>query len=116
MRPKNMMMESLNENGVPKGKCLCEKCAECALYRLWNVQIKPGENRIERKCSLESIFFILPGIIGSIDGCQAATNETRNQTLEFGRAAVQAINGMAVSIPEFETLLCRKMLEMIKDA
>jgi len=43
------------------------------------------------KCSLQVLCEEIPNLRGSIDGCQTASNETRNVVIDFGDAAVKAI-------------------------
>ena len=56
-----------------------------------------GESKTEFKCDIRIIAETLPRLIGSVDGCQKATNETRNRVLEYAEAATEAIG----TIPRF---------------
>jgi len=84
----------------PKKKCIARKCDECNFYQSWDVgEYKDGKptgiRKMITKCSLQVLFEEIPGIKGSIDGCQQAANETRNNVKDFGEKSVKAL--MSVS-------------------
>lgn len=87
-------------------KCICKKCEDCNFYLYWDMaEIKNGmptgltERR--QKCGFFALFETIPELRGSIDGCQAAVNETRNRVMEYGQASVSAIQKMALAAPDF---------------
>jgi len=67
-----------------KKKCICKDCNNCHHYRDWDVTDQNGLRTIEKGCSIDVLSDTLPKLIGSIDGCQRASNETRNDVLKFG--------------------------------
>jgi hypothetical protein len=96
-----MLVERLSENGKPNGKCFAKKCSECVHFRLWSVKHKVTQvESHKRLCSLEMLYDTLPDLIGSIDGCQKATNETRNGVLAFGKASVLTLKNIAKNVPK----------------
>ena len=52
---------------------------------------KNGLRKSVMKCSLQVLCEEIPDLRGSIDGCQKASNETRNVVIDFGSEAVKAI-------------------------
>lgn len=92
-------------------KCICKKCDECYFFRTWILTNDRGEQKAETKCSLDILFDEIPRIRGAVDGCQAAANEARNRTLEFGAAAVQSLQAMTRALPEFSDAMKQKLLE-----
>jgi len=89
----------------PKKKCIARKCEECNFYQSWDVgEYKDGKptglRKMIQKCSLQVLFEEIPAIKGSIDGCQQASNETRNKVDSFGKASIETLKGIAVSIPK----------------
>ena len=86
-------------------KCICKKCDDCNFYLYWDMaEIKNGvpTGLTERKqrCGFFVLFDVIPGIRGSIDGCQAAANESRNRVTEFGRAAVETLISIKENAPK----------------
>ena len=80
----------------PKKKCIAKKCEDCQFYQNWNVEeVKDGKptgiRGFEEKCSMQVLIDEVPRIRGAIDGCQTASNETRNSVIEFGAKAVKTI-------------------------
>jgi hypothetical protein len=78
----------------PKKKCIAKKCEDCNFYQYWNMVDDKGNRRVEIKCSMQVLFDEIPRIRGSIDGCQTASNETRNTVIEFSEKAVKTIKGI----------------------
>ena len=77
----------------PNGKCIAKRCDDCRFYENWDVtDKKTGLRSLERKCSFEVLFKVIPNIVGSIDGVQCASNETRNRVQCLGEA--MAFSGM----------------------
>ena len=81
-------------------KCICKKCEDCRLYLSWDMENKEGLRKQVFKCVLMVVAEEIPQIKGSIDGCQQATNETRNRVLEFGQDSVNALFQIGMSIPK----------------
>ena len=79
----------------PKKKCFCRKCAECFFYRYWNLLDEKGNSIPTLVCSIEVLFQNIPKLIGSIDGCQEATNETRNAVFNYGEASVTTLEAIS---------------------
>lgn len=52
---------------------------------------KTGLRKSFMECGIQILFEEIPRIRGAIDGCQAATNETRNKVIDFGAAAVKTL-------------------------
>jgi hypothetical protein len=67
------------------------ECSECRFFRSWILTSDRGEQKVEERCGFEVLMDEIPRIRGSIDGCQSASNETRNRVMEFGQAAVETI-------------------------
>ena len=42
----------------------------------------------------------IPHLRGSVDGCQQATNETRDRVLGFGEASVKTLKNIAKNVPK----------------
>ena len=78
----------------PKKKCIAKKCEDCHFFQHWNMEDDKGKKEIHRICSFQVLFDEIPRIRGSIDGCQAASNETRNYVIDFGDKAVKTIKGI----------------------
>ena len=74
-----------------KKKCICKKCDDCYFFRYWNRGNDKGEVQTVQVCSFDVLFDEIPRIRGSIDGCQSASNETRNVVIDFGSKAVKTI-------------------------
>ena len=84
----------------PKKKCIAKKCEECHFYQNWDVgEYKDGKptgvRKMITKCSLQVLFDEIPSIKGSVDGCQRAANETRNNVLDFGEKSVKALRAVS---------------------
>jgi len=77
-----------------KQKCIAKKCEDCYFYRYWNRGNDKGEVQTVQICSFDVLFDEIPRIRGSIDGCQSASNETRNVVIEFGSKAVKTIEAV----------------------
>lgn len=71
-----------------KKKCICKKCEDCRLFIAWDMTNTDGLRKQQNKCILEVLASEIPKIMGSIDGCQQAANESRNRSNE-AKAAVQ---------------------------
>ncbi|MBW1996422.1 MAG: hypothetical protein JRJ29_00515 [Deltaproteobacteria bacterium] len=80
-------------------------CEACKWYRYWKlVNEKTGEEKIERKCSIDVLLENIPRIIGAIDGCQAATNQTRNRIEALGRATAEAFQHLDEKVRELKQI------------
>jgi len=84
----------------PKKKCIARKCEECNFYQSWDVaEIADGKptglRKMITRCSLQVLFDEIPRIKGSIDGCQQAANETRNNVLDFGEKSIKALRAVS---------------------
>ena len=64
------------------------------------MQSDKGEKGVKEICSLDVLFNEIPKLIGSIDGCQQAVNETRNKVEKFGDASVETLKSIATNVPE----------------
>ena len=96
-----MLLERVSINGKPQGKCFAKKCEDCAFYRNWSVTEKvTNKKSFEKKCSLEAMFYAIPDLIGAVDGCQQAANETRNGVFAFGQASVKTLKHSAKTVPK----------------
>ena len=89
----------------PKKKCIAKKCDECQFYQGWDVVEHvdgklTGLSKIITRCSLQVLFDEIPNIRGSIDGCQQASNETKNKVESFGDAAVSTLKTIATNVPK----------------
>jgi hypothetical protein len=84
----------------PKKKCIAKKCDDCQFYQSWDMTNKEGLRKSVMKCGMQVLFDEVPRIIGSIDGCQKATNETRNKVISFGASAVETLKGIAQNVPK----------------
>jgi hypothetical protein len=69
-------------------------CEACRFFKNWILTSDRGEQKVEERCGLEVLMDEIPRIRGSIDGCQAASNETRNAVIRFGQAAVETLAGL----------------------
>jgi hypothetical protein len=84
----------------PKKKCIAKKCEECNFYQSWDVAefkdgVPTGVRKMIVRCSLQVLFDEVPRIKGSIDGCQQAANETRNNVLDFGEKSIKALRAVS---------------------
>jgi hypothetical protein len=59
-----------------------------------------GREAVGQRCGFEVLFDQIPKIIGSVDGCQAASNETRNSVIAFSRAAVETLSQIKENAPK----------------
>lgn len=85
----------------PNQKCICKKCDDCFFYRYWPATDMAGNPiGMKQACSIEVQNVELRRLIGSIDGAQKASNETRNEVLKFGKACVETLTAMSVEIPK----------------
>jgi len=89
----------------PKKKCIAKKCDECNFFQNWDmVESKDGKPTGVRKliqiCSLQVLFDEMPGIKGSIDGCQEATNNTYNKVDSYGKASIETLKSIDNNIPK----------------
>lgn len=75
-------------------KCIASKCEKCNFYRYWNMVDDKGKKEVKQICSFDILFNELPKLKGSIDGVQAASNETRNSVLEFGTKSVKTLKSV----------------------
>jgi hypothetical protein len=78
----------------PKKKCIAKKCEECHFFQSWDMTNGDGLRKLKMVCSMQVLFDEIPRMRGSIDGCQTATNETRNKVIAFGDAAIQTLEGV----------------------
>ena len=90
----------------PNKKCICKKCEECHHFRDWNFDKldrngKPtGLKELLKVCSFDVLYDVIPGLIGSVDGCQQAANETYNKVDAFGQASVKTLKQIAKTVPK----------------
>ena len=78
----------------PKKKCIAKKCEDCQFYQSWDMtDEKTGLRKLKMECCMQILFEEIPRIRGAIDGCQQASNETRNVVIDFGDKAVKTIQG-----------------------
>jgi hypothetical protein len=82
----------------PKRKCIAEECDDCHFFQWWNLVDDKNQDTPAQVCSLDVMFKTLPKLIGSIDGCQAATNRTENTVHKYADASVQALDRITVQI------------------
>ena len=64
-----------------------------------------GLRKQTNKCGFQVLFEEIPSIRGSIDGCQQATNETRNKVDSFGQAAIETLKNIDKNIPNGSNVL-----------
>lgn len=83
-----------------KKKCIAKKCEDCNFFLSWDMQDAKGIRKQMRKCGFEVLFEEIPNLRGSIDGCQQATNETRNKVESFGSASIQTLKAIAGNVPQ----------------
>jgi len=76
----------------PKGKCFCRKCEDCHWLWDWDMTNDEGLRSVKKRCLFQVLGEEIPKIRGSIDGCQGATNETRNHVLRFGKACAESFS------------------------
>jgi hypothetical protein len=76
------------------------ECDNCRFFKSWILTSDKGEQKVEDRCGFEVLFDEIPRIRGSVDGCQAAANESRNRVMEFGRAAVETILRIEQVVPK----------------
>ena len=70
------------------------KCDDCRFLRSWVLINDRGEQKVEERCGFEVLMDEIPRIRGSIDGCQAASNESRNRVMEYGEASVNTLTAL----------------------
>jgi len=85
------------------------KCEDCRFSSIWRLVSDKGEEKFQDCCGFEVLFAEIPKIRGSIDGCQSATNETRNRVFDYAEAATNAIR----SIPSFVEALAIRTIENV---
>jgi len=98
-----MLLEPIQINGIPQGKCFAKKCKDCAHYRKWRIEETDGVKKTEAirsVCSFETLYRVLPDVVGSIDGCQAAVNHTQNTVLKFGQASIETLQQIDKNLPK----------------
>jgi len=83
------------------------ECDNCRFYWNWSLKDDHGRETVGQRCGLEVLFDEIPRIKGSIDGCQSATNETRNRVFDYAEAATNAIR----AIPSFVEALAIRTIE-----
>jgi len=76
------------------------ECDKCRFFKSWILTSDKGEQKVEERCGLEVLMDEIPRIRGSVDGCQAAANESRNRVVEFGQAAVETLVQIKTNIPK----------------
>jgi len=86
---------------IEKGKkCIAQSCEKCNFFRYWNMVDDKDQKAVKQICSFDILFNEIPILKGSVDGCQQATNETRNRVDSFGTAAVDTLKSIATNIPK----------------
>jgi hypothetical protein len=58
-----------------------------------------GEKAVKEICSFDILFNEIPKLLGGIDGCQQATNETYNKVDAYGRASVETLQMIDKNAP-----------------
>jgi len=76
------------------------ECDNCRFFKPWVMTNDKGEQKVEDRCGFEVLFDEVPRIRGSVDGCQAAANESRNRVMEFGKAAVETLLSIKENAPK----------------
>jgi hypothetical protein len=70
------------------------ECENCRFYKSWILVNGRGEQKAEDRCGIELLFDEIPRIRGSVDGCQAAVNETRNRAIETKATVNGFVDGL----------------------
>ena len=83
----------------PKKKCITKRCEDCHFFKSWDFTNDNGLRKTMKKCSLDVLCEEIPHLRGSVDGCQEATNETRNKVESFGTASVETLKSIADNAP-----------------
>jgi hypothetical protein len=92
-------------------KCFVKNCENCFHYRDWPATDQAGRQiGIKKACSIEVLAVTLRRVIGSIDGTQAAANETRNTVFAFGQASQDALDKISEGLTQINKT------ELIEDA
>jgi len=85
----------------PGGKCIAKRCEDCNFYYSWDMTNEEGLRKQIKKCVFLVLSEEIPRIRGSIDGVQAAANESRNRAMEtkervedFGSAVALSFDHM----------------------
>lgn len=76
------------------------ECDSCRFFWNWHIKNEFGKDSFGQRCGFEVLFDEIPRLKGSIDGCQASANETRNRTMEFGQAAVETLMQIKNNVPK----------------
>lgn len=76
------------------------QCDDCRFYRDWIVKSDKGQEAVAQACGFEVLMDEITRIRGSVDGCQAAANESRNRVVEFGQAAVETLIQIKNNVPK----------------
>ena len=83
-----------------KKKCIAKKCDDCQFFQSWDMKNKEGLRKSITRCSMQVLFDEIPRILGSIDGCQKATNETYNKVDAYGKASIETLKMIDNNIPK----------------
>lgn len=66
--------------------CPMLECKECIFWRPFDMKSKDtGEVKRKMRCGVDILLEYIPRIIGAVDGCQAAANESRNYVITLAR-------------------------------
>lgn len=66
--------------------CPMLECKECAFYRPFLMTNKEkGVTKYKMRCGIEVLLEYVPQIVGAVDGCQQAANESRNYVFTMAR-------------------------------
>jgi len=84
----------------PKKKCIAKKCEDCQFFQSWDMTNSEGLRKPTMLCSMQVLFEEVPRMIGSIDGCQKASNETYNKVDAYGKASIETLKMIDNNIPK----------------
>ena len=69
---------------MEKKKCPFGKCSKCVWFREFRLtNNETGEIKLFEQCGIEVLLSSIPDISRAVDGCQQASNEARNRTIEL---------------------------------
>ena len=83
-----------------KKRCIAKKCDDCQIFQSWDMKNEEGLRKSIMRCSMQVLFDEIPRILGSIDGCQQATNETYNKVDAYGKASIETLRMIDENIPK----------------
>jgi len=83
-----------------KKRCIAKKCEDCQFFQSWDMTNKEGLRKPIMRCSMQVLFDEIPRILGSIDGCQKATNETYNKVDAYGKASIETLRMIDDNLPK----------------